>query len=98
MCVPNLILKDLKQNEAQTARAESTHKGINECSKYVEFMYFVFTRMAGESYCGRLGSLLLYLGYVFRAQINSLCVLSLNFKALNVYINMTNNYTRFTID
>ena len=38
----------------------------------VEFMYLVFTRMPGESYRRRIGSLLLYLGYVFRALINSL--------------------------
>ena len=38
----------------------------------VEFMYLVFTRMPSESYCRRLGSLLLYLCYVFRALINSL--------------------------
>ena len=34
-------------------------------------MSLVFTRMPGESYRRRLGSLL-YLCYVFRAQINSL--------------------------
>ena len=38
----------------------------------VEFMYLVFTRMLGESYRGRLRSLLLYLCYVFGALINSL--------------------------
>ena len=38
----------------------------------VEFMYFVFTRMPGESYRRRFRSLLLYLCYVFRALINSL--------------------------
>ena len=32
----------------------------------------IFTRMAGESYRSRLRSLLLYLCYVFRAQINFL--------------------------
>ena len=37
----------------------------------VEFMYLVFIRMPGESYCRRLRSLL-YLCYVFRALINSL--------------------------
>ena len=31
----------------------------------VEFMCLVFTRMPGESYRRRLGSLLLYLCYVF---------------------------------
>ena len=35
-------------------------------------MYLVFTRMPGESYRRRLGSLLLYLCYVFRALMNSL--------------------------
>jgi len=38
----------------------------------VEFMYLVFTRMPGESYRGRLGSLLLCLCYVFQVLINSL--------------------------
>ena len=38
----------------------------------VELMYLVFTRMPGESYRRRLGSLLLRLCYVFRALINSL--------------------------
>ena len=32
----------------------------------------VFTYMPGESYCRRLGSLLLYLWHVFLAKINSL--------------------------
>ena len=38
----------------------------------VEFMYFVFTRMPGESYCRWLRSLLLYLCYIFWVLINSL--------------------------
>ena len=38
----------------------------------VEFMYLVLTRMPGDSYRRRLGSLLLYLCYVFRALMNSL--------------------------
>ena len=38
----------------------------------MKFMYLAFTRMPGESYRRRLGSLLLYLCYVFRALINSL--------------------------
>ena len=37
----------------------------------VEFMYLVFTRMPGESYPIRLGSLLLNLCYVLRALITS---------------------------
>ena len=40
----------------------------------VEFMYLVFTRMPGESYRRRLRSLLLYLCYVFRAQVQQLCL------------------------
>ena len=36
------------------------------------FIYLVFTRMSGESYCRRLMSLLLRLSDVFRALINSL--------------------------
>ena len=42
-----------------------------EAVPLVEFMYFIFTRMPGESYRRRLRSLLLYLCYVFRALINS---------------------------
>ena len=42
------------------------------CFTLMEFMYFVFTRMPGESYRRRLGSLLLYLCDVLRAVINSL--------------------------
>ena len=41
----------------------------------VEIMYIVFTCLPGESYCRRLRSLLLYLGYVFRVLINSLACL-----------------------
>ena len=41
--VKDLLETNLKQNVAQSARAESTHK--------VKFMYLVFTRMPGESYC-----------------------------------------------
>ena len=49
-----------------------THMPQNEDVPLVEFVYLVFTRMPGESYRRRLGSLLLYLCYVFRALINSL--------------------------
>ena len=35
-------------------------------------MYLVFKRMPGESYRRRHRSLLLYMGYVFRAPVNSL--------------------------
>ena len=48
------IYKDLKQNEAQSARAESTHKVVLEDVPLVEFMYLIFTRMSGESYRRRL--------------------------------------------
>ena len=37
-------------------------------------MHFAFTRMPGERYRGRFGSLLLCLCDVFRVMINSLCV------------------------
>ena len=43
----------------------------------VEFMYLVFTCMPGESYCRWLRSLLLCSCDVFRALINSLCLLYL---------------------
>ena len=61
-------ITNLKQNEAQSSSAESTHKGV----RTVEFMHLVFTRMPGESYHRRLGSLLLYLCYIFWTLINSL--------------------------
>ena len=48
------------------------HSAVTEDIPLVEFMYIVFTRTPGESYHRRLGSLLLYLCYVFRALINSL--------------------------
>jgi len=58
-----------KTNEAESARVESTHKDV----PLVEFMYLVFTCMPGESYCRRVGSLLLLcLCYVFKALLNSL--------------------------
>ena len=43
----------------------------------VEFMYLVFTRMPSEIYRRRLRSLVLYLCYVFRPLINSLCTSAL---------------------
>ena len=59
---------NVKHNGAQSARAESTHKDV----PLVEFMYLVFTRIAGENYRRRFRSLLLYLCYVFGALINCL--------------------------
>ena len=47
------------------------HKCLED-APLVEFMYLVFTRMPGESYCRQLRSLLLYLRYVFQVLINSL--------------------------
>ena len=41
---------------------------------YTEFVYLVFTRMPGESYCRRLRSLAFCLCYIFRALIYPLCV------------------------
>ena len=64
------MIENLKQNEAQSARAESTHKDV----PLVQFMYLVFTRMPGECHRMRLSSLLLYWCYVFRVLINSLGV------------------------
>ena len=61
-----IVLNKSKQNEAQSARAESTQK---KNVLLVEFMYLVFTRMPGESYRRRLRSLL-YLCYVFRSLIH----------------------------
>ena len=53
------FVTNLKQNEAQSACAESTDVPL------VEFMYLVFTRIPGESHIRRLRSLLLSLYYVF---------------------------------
>ena len=50
----------------------------------VEFMYLAFTRMPNESYRRRLRSLLLCLCDVFRALINSLCVLFISWRHVNV--------------
>ena len=49
-----------------------TYRKLTEDVPLVKFMYLVFIRMPGESYCRRLRSLLLSLCYVFRALINSL--------------------------
>ena len=48
---------------------------VQEDVPLVEFMYRAFTRIPVKSYRRRLRSLL-YLCYVFRALINSLCVCS----------------------
>ena len=47
---------NVKQNGAQSARAESTHKDV----PLVEFMYLVFTCMPGDSYCRRGGSVVVF--------------------------------------
>ena len=52
-----------------------------EFGRMVEFMYLVFTRMPGGSYCRRLGFLLLYL---FRALISSLCVCAVSYTHLTL--------------
>ena len=41
----------------------------------VEFLYLVFTRKPGESYCRQLTSFLLCSCDVFRAPVDSLCLL-----------------------
>ena len=33
--IPSFAVTNLKQNEAQSARAQSTHKGVNQRSKYI---------------------------------------------------------------
>ena len=47
----------------------------DEVASLVQFMYLVFTRMPGESYRRRFVSLLLRLCDVYRALINSFCLL-----------------------
>ena len=75
------IVTNLKQNEAQSARAKSAHKGVNwrlkdvtqaQQQKYesshvplVKLMYLVFIRTPGENYRRRFRSLLLCLCDVF---------------------------------
>ena len=58
----------------------NTSQNYAEDAPLVEFMYLVFTRMPGESHRRRLGSVLLYLCYVFRALINSLVLLCVDSK------------------
>ena len=65
----------LKKKSCPTIRASSAEKDwlVNgDGVPLVEFMYFVFIHMPGESYCSWLSSLLLSLCYVFWALINSL--------------------------
>ena len=71
---PFQYIRNLKQNEAHSARAESTHKGVISTRKdnYTLVEYLLFTRVPGQGYRRRLRSLLLCLCYVFRALINSL--------------------------
>ena len=60
----------------------------------VEFMYLVFTRMPGESYRRRLGSLLLCVCDVFRALINSsVCVFCTS--ALGLVLFQISVYAKF---
>ena len=56
----------------ETVGSGLNRSAVTEDIPLVEFMNIVFTRTPGESYHRRLGSLLLYLCYVFRALINSL--------------------------
>ena len=65
-----LFLEKIKQNEAQSACADSTHKGVN-----------TLLSDPGESYHRQLRSLLLYLCYVFWALINSFVCLFLDQKS-----------------
>ena len=56
----------------------------------VEFMYLVFTRMPGESYCRWFKSLLLYLCYMFWALISSLvcwfCTCALHLIPFQIFV------------
>ena len=53
--------------EGRKKKREGEREGEkNEAVPLVELMYLVFTRMPDESYCTRLGSLLLCLCYVFQ--------------------------------
>ena len=68
----------MRVNTRHINSARGTSSNVYEDVPLVEFMYLVFTRMPGESYRRRLGSLLLYLCCVFRALINSLVLLILS--------------------
>ena len=76
-------------------RSSTHHEGV----PLVEFMYFVFTRLPGESYRKRLGSLLLYLCYVFRALINSLvccfCTSALARVLVQIHSNIVKQFSIF---
>ena len=61
-------------------------------------MYFVFTRMPGESYRRRLRSLLLYFYYVFRTLINSLVCLFCSFSIGYVSVVENNSCDRLIKD
>ena len=75
MDVSGLVTLSVRRVLEGVASAAQLHWQTKERTKdapLVEFMYLVFTRMPGESYCRRLRSLLLYWCYVFRALINFL--------------------------
>ena len=61
-------------------------------------MYFVFTRMPGESYRRRLRSLLLYFYYVFRTLINSLVCWFCSFSVEHVSVVENNSCNRLIED
>ena len=63
----------------------------------VEFMYRVFTCMPGESYCRWLGSLLLYLCYVFQVLSNSLVCWSFQEQSQKSDICSTWGYTNLEL-
>ena len=77
---------------------------LKEDAPLVEFVYLVFTRMRRESYRKRLGPLLLCSCEVFRAQMNSLCLLRFNeflvlvFTVNECYRYIITNLARNTFD
>ena len=71
--------------------------------RLVEFMYLVFTRMPGESYRRRLGSLLLYLSYVLLLCISGAnelpcaLILVISFKSTFNLLRSVVYFTRTTV-
>ena len=90
---------DLTQSFSQTVSSrlcQSLSVVLRCTSGTRQFMYLVFTRMSGESYCRRLRSLLLlYLCNVFRVLIKSACVLFLSLSvSLSVCLSVCLSLTR----
>ena len=63
---------NIRYTNSTSGKSSFVRKYMRSSVPLVEFMYLAFTGMPGQSYCRRLGSLLLCLCDVFWALINSL--------------------------